>query len=397
MNNVHENTNNTTSANAFKILMILIWTQDTLWGFIRVFFMGIPIINSIADYIIPGMLIVFAILSLPWIIMNIRTTDMLIYVILILCIFVSTQLYPRNAPYIESSFIDIVIKALPMYFIGLAYNHEISKQQLYFCSLVSILGMSIYQFYLLSTGRELNSDNMHAAYSVLPSVMYIIYYFFENKKSMALFLCIIGIFLVFSYGTRGPVLAMIVFLIVGIYLKSRKNRYLYICIGIGVVFLIFSTDIVMRSVMYLQNTFEEIGLSTRIFDFFINGDITYSSGRDIIMDDTVALIKRKALFGYGMMGDRYYLSGSYTHNLFLELWCHYGIILGSALILFFISTPLEGLRCCKADIKLFLIMLVCMIYTKLMVSSSYLIEPFLYFMIGVSVAAVRKAKLRRLC
>ena len=115
---------------------------------------------------------------------------------------------------------------------------------------------------------------------------------------------------------------------------------------------------------------------------------------DIITETIINLIKTKPLTGYGIMADRFYLIDSYAHNLFLELWVHFGVFFGSLIAFAFIYLPAKNLKKLDDSTKMFIVMLMCMLFSKLMFSGTYLTERYLYLMLGISVAVERNLNIK---
>jgi Ca2+/Na+ antiporter len=79
------------------------------------------------------------------------------------------------------------------------------------------------------------------------------------------------------------------------------------------------------------------------------------------------------------------------------MWCHFGVILGSLILLGLVVLTIIALVKTRRNKKIhfFVVMLVSMIFVKLMLSNSYTLEPYFYFMLGVFVAVNRKFIKRR--
>lgn len=156
----------------------------------------------------------------------------------------------------------------------------------------------------------------------------------------------------------------------------------------GVLFLFFD-----RLLILLYNISLKLGLSIRIFAKFFEGDFFVSSSRNRIIEVLFEKISEKPVLGYGIAGDRT-LVGGYSHNLAVELWVSFGIIIGTILlgVLFFI--------CIKALIKsrknnvdnMAILLLICCGLINLFLSGSYLSAPYLFLLIGLCISVIRKSK-----
>ena len=150
------------------------------------------------------------------------------------------------------------------------------------------------------------------------------------------------------------------------------------------------SDQFLQLVKIIADFFEDIGFSTRVFDMFLQGAFVESEGRELLYSKIIDAIKENPIIGYGLMGDRPII-GFYVHNLFLEVLCHFGVALGSIILLLIVGIPCRALsKCRKTDAFVFILMLMCIVFVKLMFSGSYLDEPYLFFLIGVSISVNRR-------
>ena len=91
----------------------------------------------------------------------------------------------------------------------------------------------------------------------------------------------------------------------------------------GVIF-IFSLNI-DDIFVWINSILQSHGINSRFISYFISGRLTWNSGRDILQEPVVELIKKNPIFGIGMLGD------FRSHNIFLENILFYGIPMGICL------------------------------------------------------------------
>ena len=162
----------------------------------------------------------------------------------------------------------------------------------------------------------------------------------------------------------------------------------------GLIFCL-SFDWIM---LQLNNISMRLGLSIRIFSKYIEGDFFGSSGRDIISRTLLVAIKEKFVFGYGIGADRVLSgTGSYAHNIVLEFFVSFGVMFGSVFMIALFIVVLFGLKKSSSNEKkgLILILLFSSLL-KLFLSSSYLYEANLFFLIGVCIQTIRKNRAWRI-
>lgn len=289
------------------------------------------------------------------------------------------------------------MQSVPLYFIGVAYDHDEMKKDLYWCSLLSVITMFMYQLYVLSTGRVLESDNMSASYNILPSVMYLIYWAVDNNSTKNWVIAIAASVLPFVFGTRGAILAVLVFLAICVIyrvlrLENIAVKIIVILLCVGGVAYIATGDRILNWAMFMSDFFGEIGFSTRIFDFIIEDELATSEGRENLNELVWTAITDNPVYGYGFMGDRTVI-GFYTHNYVLEMLCSFGLVMGSIFVLISMGLPIVAFLKNRKDTGSWvLIMMACLVFIKLMLSGSYVYEANFYLLLGMSVGALRTKK-----
>ena len=381
----------------FSFLLGLLWCQNTIMPYVIQVLKRIPVFNLFADYVMPAVIIVGIVLSVPYMLQKIKWQDFLFYISAVLIVLFFMIFDQKNSQYIEKEAYRIIVTVLPFFFIGLCFDLKKNEKLLFWLSLLGCATVFLYQFYCLYLGRELLHDNMNSAYNVLPSLCFLIYYAFLHKKIKFWLIAILFCLLEFLFGTRGPILCLAVFFLGGLYLtviskKSVIKKLIILFLFLLIVLAFFFTNLIDNIVHWFSLRFEEWGLSTRIFDYFIEGDIADDNGRDPLYESVITAIKNN-LFGYGLMGDRYILDGSYVHNIFLEIWCQFGVILGSGILISLFVVLLKPLFL-RIDVenKLFIFMFISMVIPKLMLTGSYLHESNLFFLLGMCVSLIRQKR-----
>ncbi len=381
---------------AYRILLALLWTQYTVLNFARVIISRMPFIGFLSELFIPMCIILALIVSIPYFVKNIRGVDILFYVGIVLLYLVTTIYFPNNREFMVENWWQILIATVSFYFVGVSYSHSNCSRDLFWCSVASVFFVFLHQIYKLGNGAVLEDDNMYVAYNLLPSVMYLLYYAAYKGNKIYWFTALISLGIMFIFGTRGPILCAVVFLTAYFLHKTitshKKRNYLLLVFvtAILVVFYVYD-DLLINVVNYVANVFGKFGFSTRIFDFFLSGEVAESLGREYLQQETIRAILENPIKGYGMTGDQYLL-GVYCHNIFLELWCHFGVVGGTLIILILFVLSITSLIRSSGSLKIFyfVIMLMAMVYVKLMLSNSYTLEPYFFFMIGAFVGVKRK-------
>ncbi len=182
---------------------------------------------------------------------------------------------------------------------------------------------------------------------VVVSIVYMFVYFLhENKLQKVLTLLLFSFNLVFAYyllsfGSRGPVLAIIsllAFLIIfrcpvqGHGILMRKGSFLLF--SVAAVFAFFAFTSIIGSI---QKFLGVHGITLNFIDKFVFmeqiGDI--SNGREILYAITIDNILEKPFFGWGCDQFCHYHDSPYPHNFLLQI-----LYDGGLLLLFILAIPL---------------------------------------------------------
>lgn len=367
---------------AFYILFGLLWSRTVLMDYI-----GGALLHLVGasgrDLIISLMYGISLFFSFQYLKDKVRIKDILLYVLFLVVFLIQYVLFPANQDELNKSVSFFLIWTLPMYFLGLGYDQRVLFKVLTYISLVSIISMAFYKLVLNVGYMEQNemSEDMFASYNLLPHLLLTLSVALKTKKPLFILSAIIGILLLFSFGTRGPLVCLILFLMLYLFfLQDRKWSSRVIIFSIGIVMLI--------SMNYWQDWLfrflDSFGMSNRIIDKFDEGILFESSARDNIRSSLLAYISSGPLWGFGICGDRI-LVGTYSHNLLLELVVSFGIVFGFVLFVYLTLLLIRGGFGAKLwEDKVFWLVLFCGSYVHLMFSGTFLNEPFLFLLIGIS-------------
>ncbi|MBR4050018.1 MAG: O-antigen ligase family protein [Clostridia bacterium] len=378
----------------FRFLVLVFWTQHTILKYVEEVFERLPFVSRFAPFVIPVLFMSLLALSLPYIVRQLRKADVLFALSVVLVVVMTLLIYPDSKEYISPQLWRIFGMSVPLYFVGVIYDNEETKKDLFWCSLVGVLVAFLYQLYSLASGRVLESDNMNASYNVLPSVIYLIYWAITNNGTKNWLIALAASALPFIFGTRGPIIAIAVFCAIGLIYRFSKIKNIAVKIVLILIVCVIAVYIstgnrILEWAEILSKRFGEIGFSTRIFDYLIEEQLAESVGRENISDAIWKAIKQNAISGYGFMGDRS-ITGGYAHNIVLEYWCSYGFFAGSAAVVLTALVPMKAmLRSKGTDVFWLIMMLSCMVFIKLMISGSYVYEPYFYLLIGLSIGVLR--------
>lgn len=376
--------------NYYNILIFLLWGKLTIYAYFEQVLARLPIVWSVSYFIWPALILLLCILNYKKLLQNINGSDIVATAVVILIILAS---FIDNSKYIVENFIFFA-PAMLWFFLGKSFDYEETKKTIYFTSALGILFGYVYQIYCLMQGKELETDQMNFAYGLVPSVLFVLFYAMYHKDKKSLLFAILGTVLLVMLGTRGPLACVIVFIVI-YYFLTMKRRKPIITFAINFTVLVFGyvfvfTDIIKNILVKWAESISNIGFSTRIIDFLLEGEIMSDGGRNEIANLVFNATKEKPFWGYGFMGDRGILEANgygayYAHNIFLEFWSNFGFVFGSVFLAIIIALIFRACKITKEkEERYFVVMISVMCLVWLMFSSSYLYNQYFFLVIGFS-------------
>lgn len=355
--------------------------------FIRI---GLRDITSFSDYVFWT----FAILGyIKRFIRELRWSDILVTGGIVLFFFISPNIYPQSTSYCAEHGDFFVFSCIPLYFVGRTIDLYKDSQKLVWISRISIFINYVYLF-ALGASMLRNSEgsdemyNMSMSYRALLPVLIIIWNAMEKRRIWDYIFTMIGMFLILSLGTRGPLVCLL-FFIVGylFFFKKYKNNFLIKSSLLSIFILLYS--FVGHIIIFLREISVMLGVSTRIYDSFIdNAFINYedSNGRNFLHEIIIKKIQEdNDGFGYGFFGDRQFTpAGEYCHNFELELLVSFGKYGGGIILMIlfiFIYKTFKktyGSPACSLLFAFF-----CATFMQLQFTGSYTTTPWFWLYLGL--------------
>lgn len=381
------------SLKAFYYLLFLT-LGVTFFDYIR------PIINAVGlsgsvDRIFPLFWIIGIYFCLSLIFKTIRLIDIVIYLAICAFYYLSPTIYPNTRYFVESTFSSFALSVFPFYFLALMIDYHRDKRALTIISKLQLLMTAFFVF--LSLFRLINSsvtgEQMFRSYSILFPTIFLYHIYSETQRIMDLLFFLLGVMMILMFGTRGPLLCLIVFLLIFLFFNYRHNAVM----TINLLLIIGAVFIFIRPILFLLMILTKmVGLSTRIFESFLDDELfnyENSSGRDKIHELLWNhIVNDQGGIGYGFGSDR--LMGrtgtEYAHNLVYEVWMNFGLYIGSFLLILFLFFIAKTFKKAYGSDKfhLFFILLIWSI-GHLLLSGSYLQDFQVYFFIGYCVNILR--------
>lgn len=380
------------------VLILSAWLQGGLLYFIGIAINLITGSQIIADGVIfayYGLLIVMSYKS--WA-SEIRIADILFIYSLSLIVLFSYILNVSIQIYIEAQFLELILNVVPFYFLGLMIKQEKRTfDMLYWGSAVAVVINWLYVAVILGTGRQMQTDNLFISYSVLPHALMMLWYAMEKKRTINIVLAISALVFVLSMGARGPVLSCVVF--VALYLvysskKSLSRRFVFIVLPTVLVCIILFSGAWEGILLWLRDMMVQLNLSTRVIDAVLIGAADGSNNaRVAIYKIMLDYIKERPLTGYGIYSE-WSMIGYTAHQGLLELWCHYGVVAGTLILLRGLWIMLQGYRNnVNSYSQVFIMLMVSFGVVRCIYAGSYL-SDYIFLLIGFATSAKRMTKIQ---
>lgn len=377
---------------ALWFLILLLWADSIIVDYVEAVMIRIPFISYIHQEIIGIIYIALIICAFPAMIKKARISDVIVLAIVFFVCISQFLTYPKRFVFLCENIFSFLFLVFPFYFIGISLDYKRLVRPMYQISIITIFLFALYAVFIeapMSEFQSMYEGDMWAAYNLLPHVCLVVLYMLKKANIMNVCASLVGFIMLLFLGTRGPLLCLFVITIIYVMFIKKYKRPL--AVKLTIVCLIVAVMLLLKPIMtILAPIAKALGLSVRIFDKFLVGNIFGSSGRDVIAEKVFLLISQSPFRGYGLFSDRI-LMDAYCHNLAYELCVSFGLIVGIGILLLMVIVMIRAFIVAhkdKAWVFLFLT-LFAVGGIKLFLSGSFLDERNLYLLIGFCVSTYR--------
>lgn len=388
----------------FVLLLCAFWCNACFLDFGTVVIDKILHIVGSRDIIKPLVFVYLTIKSWQYLQVHISSRNWVFFIVASIIYLANFVFYSENEEFLLRYFPNYFY-ALIFFFLGISINIDQDKDYLYYASILNLVSSSFYNLiYTHSTGYSGNAlelgDSIHdmpQAYYVLPSVIYITWIAFERFHIGDIFkfsvfssiaLSVLGFLLESSFGTRGPIVCYISFIVLYVLLvMETKHPWFYR--SLTLILSIAAYSFLNEFLIIMAGLTSALGMSDRIFTLALEG--TFSQGEDSadqrwMMINTIrnelSQNDMSALFGHGFTGFWDKLGG-YPHNVIYDLVLTFGLVLGGAFIVILILILVKAyIKNRNHSFRGFLIVILACGFIKLLISSTFIAEPFFFMLIG---------------
>lgn len=217
-------------------------------------------------------------------------------------------------------------------------------------SRVTLLAGIITYFYVALIAKQ-RIQYMVFSYFMLTALCVCFENFRCKRKIADLLLALVGSVTIILCGARGAVLSLVMFLVLRFWIFNDKlSKAVRIVRGLlGACGILLLAEYFQQILSWASWVCETLGVESRIITALLQDELTSSKGRNILIESVWRGIANNPM-GYGLFGDRYvagtfgYDTYKYVHNVFLEMLCDFGVLLGPALIGYWMYTFFKTMR-----------------------------------------------------
>ena len=167
-------------------------------------------------------------------------------------------------------------------------------------------------------------------------------------------------------------------------IKNNKNiTYTKVLLYLIIFSIIIMGIIFLNQILeYIYELLLSFGIRSRSIQLFLRNDV-YLSGRDRIYREIVEEIVKNPFLGLGLGGDRIVTNGYQSHNIFIEVFANFGIVIGIFIIIAMLYIVIKSLFIKDVNKYSMVIIWLSIGFVHLLVSSSYLIDFKFWIFIGI--------------
>lgn len=222
-----------------------------------------------------------------------------------------------------------------------------------------------------------------------PFVIIIFGNYIKSYKKEDLILLILDLILILSGGRQSFLIVFVSCFALYLFDNRKKTKKMLILISIiSVAVLMFFMEFYTVLFQGMNHLFQTFGIEVDLLEQLANNKLFDTSTRNIIYQYAIDSIRETGTKISGLFADRYYIRQfarwiAYPHNLFLELWMDFGTVLGTIIGLILVQKVLKHVFIGGEERRRLCIVLSILVFFRLMVSNSFMIEGYFYILLGI--------------
>ena len=331
-----------------------------------------------------------------------KTSLFLIFVFLSLLAVLNTYLFGNfkfaftewnDLPY--NPIYKFVFLCLPYLFLPVFIKSPLKLLKILF--VYSLINTLIALFTFVSfLSKSIQYEYMSFSYNMLFSSTFVFYYSTVHlkKRIVPLLVSIMSFAVIALAGSRGALICLLTYLLFFfLFIKNKKNS---VKKSITIILIILLFGIVFFNIQSIASFLSDIlgkeEFTSRVLDRIGNDSFFTDKNRSLLYKTVLQSILDKPIFGNGLFGDRKivfynlpeYPDGTYTHNILLEFFCEFGLIVGLISLLVVAFYFCGFLKRNRNNVYFdFALALFSCEFIRLLFTGSFLESPAFFFMIGL--------------
>ena len=220
-----------------------------------------------------------------------------------------------------------------------------------------------------------------------------------DRKKRYLVVAGVSVVLTVMFGSRGPLLCLVVFLafLFAMWIRARRRNGAYIalvCICAALALLFFD-PIAHFFTSVASGVF---GVDSRTLNLILEGGIAGDSGRSEIFAAVSQALWNNP-FGYGAYGDRPVVgplyNWGYSHNIVLEFMMDFGVVPGLLLFVILVVAALRAIMCSSDRMLSLMALIPFSMCASLMMSDTFWGSVYFWMLVGIVVVYHGKTGAKR--
>ena len=362
----------------WRYLAIILYTTYTSYSAFAYSIFGF---NPLIRYVLVGFTsIVYAAAFL-----NMRRSEIIRFaaleIVAILFFLVEIFIFPENEIYI-SSIMSAYVTTIPFCCLVIGCERKRLYSVLPYIAIVLTLCNCLEPIIRFTLNQE--RGYMTFGFRYVPAVIIFLIFALETHERKYWIGTAVSLFEVLVWGNRSSLILITTAVALYVVFNTDSRKKIKQLTGIVSVVIITSMVNMTSIVEYMASLLEKLGLNSRTLQMLLDSEYSSDNGRYIVWNRAWQYVKERWVFGYGVGGDRRLVLASwnaeqYVHNIVLEIFIDFGLILGICAIiwvLYLIITRLS--KSISREYKNIIIVFVSYSIPKLMVSGSYWSEPFFW-------------------
>lgn len=340
--------------------------------------------NFLVFQIVSKLLVGLAYLSaFPVVLKRMKVKFVIIYLIAAVIFVLNILIFPENGSYLKKIIFPFFFTCLPTFIYTLSLKNWAQLKQAMKKASIIIFVFGFILFILIFTGRlNMKEYSMSFSYYMLIPLTIYLDEFFEKPSIKNLIFSLVTMLMILLIGSRGALLCIVVFVVLKLIRLDFKTSYKKMLLIGGIIIVLTITILYSNDILqFLYNYFMSKGIQSRSIILFLDKGL-YLSGREILYNGIIKEILDNPIIGIGLAGDRRTIA-SYSHNIVLEIFSGFGLIVGTIILSFLAILILKSLTMREKEKYNMSIIWLALGFVSLMVSGSYLEEMSFWIFLGL--------------